>query len=64
MTGQDGARPAPPPRAVLFDLDDTHLDSTGAAHAAWRALCDVNAPRLGVCGPDELLAAIVEHRTA
>ncbi len=36
-----------PPRAILFDLDDTLLDWSSAVHTSWEAVLAEAAPRLG-----------------
>jgi putative hydrolase of the HAD superfamily len=52
-----------PPRAVLFDLDDTILMFSAGATRCWRVVCDGFAGRLGTTTSPALQAAIGEYST-
>ncbi len=50
------------PEAVLLDLDDTILDTSGQMDEVWRWVCETFARRLNGVGGDELFDALQEHR--
>jgi putative hydrolase of the HAD superfamily len=50
------------PAAILFDLDDTLLNDSGATHDCWAMACNTYAPRLGSVSAVELHAAIDAYR--
>lgn len=53
----------PPPRAILFDLDDTLLDDTGDFFRLWRDVVFAGAERLGnAVAPEALLEAVESVR--
>src|SRR5687768_7176910 len=54
--------PAPLPRAILLDLDDTILDDSGRVDACWREACSEHASPDGGIDAHTLLAAI--HKTS
>jgi putative hydrolase of the HAD superfamily len=48
------------PKAILFDMDDTLLNSTGKAAECWQTLAERFAPACGGVHPDALCQALVE----
>jgi putative hydrolase of the HAD superfamily len=44
--------------AVIFDLDDTLMDYSGAVYECWRIICDRFAPELCDRLPDDITGAI------
>ncbi len=50
------------PAAILFDLDDTILDDSGAMESCWREACAMGAAKLGSVQGGELWAAIEKQR--
>jgi len=52
----------PAPQAIIFDLDDTILDDSGAMEACWEEVCADAAGRLDGVGAVALRAAIDRRR--
>ena len=48
----------PLPKAILFDMDDTILDDSGATEACWRAACLLGQTRQAGITAEELYTAI------
>ncbi len=51
------------PKAILFDMDGTILDSHDGLGELWRKICDPFVPNLGGPSTDTLWMAIAESRT-
>jgi putative hydrolase of the HAD superfamily len=51
-----------PPRAILFDMDDTILSDTAAAAECWDVVCDEHACRIEGVPPARLLEEIHAYR--
>ncbi len=47
-----------PPKAILFDLDDTLISAYNQPHWAWRDICAEFAAELSPCPPEDAAAAI------
>lgn len=50
------------PEAIIFDLDDTILDDSGAMEACWQEVCQDGAGRLGGGDAQVLMEAIARQR--
>ena len=50
------------PEAIIFDLDDTIIDDSGAVAASWDEVCREAATRINGLDPAALLAAIERER--
>jgi len=50
------------PEAIIFDLDDTIIDDSGAVAASWDEVCREAATRVNGLDPAALLAAIERER--
>jgi putative hydrolase of the HAD superfamily len=64
QTAQNGATTTMLPRAILFDLDDTILRAYGRPEAAWLAVTEEFADRLGDLTTAELADAVVARASA
>lgn len=51
-----------PPKAILFDLDDTIISFDGVCEPAWEKICTEFAPKMGMTDATVLLNAIRETR--
>jgi len=52
-----------PPKAILFDMDDTIVAWDMVSDKTWRSVCDRMAPETGKVSGDALYAAISHFRT-
>ena len=50
------------PQAILFDLDDTIVDSSGTMDEVWRQICAEVAPAVPGLEAESLMAALAERR--
>ena len=50
------------PTAILVDLDDTIIESTGARDRAWESVSDHFGARVEGLTPESLLSAVGEYR--
>ena len=62
MTAQKNNRGSQLPKAIIFDLDDTILDDSGAVDLCWGEVCERASGRLNGMSAADLLAAIERRR--